>query len=339
MTQSPEASVRIHELAYGLALTGALLAAVRLGVAETLDGESAPVEEIASTVGADPDALHQLLRALALHGVFTEVSDRVYAHTPMSRTLRQDLPGNRSGMVRLAGAPFAWRMWERLDESVRTGRSVLPGLYGKDLYDHLAEDDPVSGEIFDLAMSRSSQAASAALARTVDLSGAATVADIGGGTGTLLRSLLLAHPDLRGVLFDLPRVVARAEPDLSGDGALADRCEVIAGDALVDLSVKADVYVFKGVLHMWDDEAVVGVLRRVVAAAPFDARVVLLEQVLDRTASRRAGALMDLLMLVSQGGRERTEAEFADVLGRAGLKVRRTVPAGPTHHMIEAVLA
>jgi C-methyltransferase len=331
------APLHLHEMAFSLGVTAALTAAVRLGVPDALGDRPASAGELADAVGANPESLGQLMRALAARGVFREEADGRYAHTEPSRLLRSDVPGSRRTMVLLAGAPFAWRIWSRLDDAVRTGESVCQDLFGADLFTHLEKHDPELGALFDRAMSKSGEATMAPVVAALAVGDATTVADIGGGHGTLLRMILERHPHLRGVLFDLPRVVAEADPALR-EGDLSTRCRVVAGDCHQDVPVKADLYLLKNVVHMWDDETAVRALRTIARSAPAGARIVIVEQLMDETRTPGSATVMDLLMLVSQGGRERTRAGFAGLLERAGLRPPAVTPAGPAAYLIETTV-
>lgn len=339
MAEGTPAPLRLHALAYSLGVSAAVTAAARLGLADALGERPLPVAELATAVGADTEALGQLLRALACHGVFREETDGVYAHTELSRLLRSGAPGGRRAMALLAGAPFAWRIWSRLDDAVRTGRGVFPEEYGTTLFTHLHEAEPELGALFDQAMARSGETTAVSVADTVDLTGTGVLADIGGGRGTLLRLLLERHPDMHGVLFDLEQVVAGADAALRPGGALAGRCTLTAGDCHAGIPVKADTYLLKGVVHMWNDDTALAVLRTLARGAPPGARVVLAEQVLDMTATPEIATVMNLLMLVSQGGRERTGREFRDLFERAGLEFRGITPTGSVVHLVEGTVA
>lgn len=332
------APLRLHALSYSLGLTAAVTAAARLGLADVLGEEPLSLAELAERAGAQREPLGQLMLALACHGVFRVTADGAYAHSEMSRLLRSDEPGSRRAMALLAGAPFAWRIWGRLDEAVRSGTHVFRDTYGKELFAHLHEDEPELGELFGRAMAKNGEATAAAVTRALDLAETATVADIGGGHGTLLKAVLETRPAVQGVLFDLPEVTARAHPELAGPGSLADRCRIVSGDCHQDVPVTADVYVLKGVLHMWNDDTAVEVLRRIGRHAPAGARIVVAEQILDVAESAHVASVMNLLMLVSQGGRERTTGEFEELFARAGLTFRGVTPTGSVVHLLEAVV-
>jgi len=329
-------AVQLHALANSLGLAAALHAAVRLGVADVLGDAPLDAKELAVLVDADPDALHRLLRALAAHGVFERHGDRSYGHNDLSRPLRRDQPGSRADMVLLAGASWAWQVWPRLDEAVRTGKTVFPDLFGTDLFGYLSTVDPVGGALFDRAMSAGSDLTGRAVADTLQMTGVRRFADIGGGQGALVRQLLDAHSDVDAVLFDLPKVVAQPVPELTGRGRLADRCYIVSGDCRRAVPVSADLYLLKHVLHMWDDAEAVAVLRAVAVGADAGARVVVVEQLLDRAAHVGIAALLDLLMLLNLGGRERTEDEFAALFAEAGLEYVGSTPTATPVCLIEA---
>lgn len=334
----PAAPLRMHALAYGLGVTAAVSAAVRLGIADALGQEPKPVAELAAEVGADGSALRQLLRALSVRDVFRDAGDDRYAHTEMSRLLRAGEPGGKRDMVLLASAPFAWRIWASLEETVRTGESAFPRLYGKTLFEHLAEDDPEAGAIFDRAMAGSGALVGKAIASTLELSGVDHLVDVGGGYGHTLKAVLEQHPGLRGTLFDLPRVTGDADPQLRPGGALADRCAIVAGDATEAMPVAADLYLLKHVVHMWDDDTAVRALRVIAENAPAGAKVVLAEQLLDAGPAPEVTTMMGLLMLVSQGGRERTGGELRALIERAGLRFLGITPTGTQVHLVETVV-
>ncbi|WP_370935411.1 methyltransferase [Amycolatopsis sp. cg13] len=329
------APLRLHALAYSLGVTAALSAVVRLGVADALSDQPRPVAELAVDAGADAGALRQLLRALAVRGVFADVGGDRYEHTELSRLLRSGETGGKRDMVLLASAPFAWRTWASLDEAVRSGESVFPKLYGKTLFEYLAEDDPESGAVFEQAMARSGRLIADSVTEALDLSGAAHVADVGGGRGHLLKALLEHNPSVRGTLFDLPQVIANVDPGLRDD----PRCAVVAGDATEAVPVHADVYLLKHVIHMWDDTTAVRALRAVAAAAPSGARIVVAEQLLDDGPALEVTTTMSLLMLVTQGGRERTGAELRALLAAAGLRFVGITLTKSQVRLVEAVVA
>jgi C-methyltransferase len=315
---------RLKELALGLGHAAMLHTAARLRIADALGDEPASATDLARAVDADPDTMNRLLRGLSTLGVFAEAGPGRYAHTDVSRLLRTGVPGSMVDMVLWAGAAWAWAAWPRLESAVRTGEPVVPALYGKDFFTYLREDGGADGAVFNRAMTQSSALTSDAVAGALDLPEGASVADIGGGQGHLLRTLLERNPTVHGILFDLPPVLADADPALREGGPLAGRCRLVPGDCRAAVPVEADVYVVKHVLK-WDFESSVRALSNIRTAARPGARVVVVQNVVDASPEPTVSAAMDLMLLLNVGGREHTVAEFEELFRRAGL-----VPAGVT---------
>ncbi|NUS11490.1 MAG: methyltransferase, partial [Streptomyces sp.] len=315
----------------------AIRAAARLGVADALGEDPATAEELAAAVRTEARPLGRLMRALASYGVFTEQPDGRFAHTAMSRMLREDAPDSLRNIALWCTEPWTWDAWPRLDEAVRTGRDVFTDLYGKRFFEYLHDDAPESAAVFDKAMSRSSTQSARDVVESLDLTGIATVADIGGGQGRVLAGLLERHPDLRGTLLDLPGVVANADPRLREGGALAGRATVLAGDCRKEIPVRADLYVIKNILE-WDDESTRRTLRNVVAAARPGARVVVIENLVDDSVSMRFTTAMDLLLLLNVGGQKHTRESMVTRMTEAGLAVGEVRPVNPYLHAFDSVV-
>jgi len=165
----------------------------------------------------------------------------------------------------------------------------------------------------------------------------ATIADVGGGTGSFLARILATAPSARGILFDLPHVVAGAPAVLASAG-VEDRCEVVGGSFFDGVPTGADAYVLRAVVHDWEDDDAVRILDAVRQAIPDHGRILLVERVVAGPNEGRAAKWSDLNMLVSPGGRERTASEYGDLLARAGFRATGIV-AGPMHSFVEAVPA
>ncbi|MEU4834411.1 methyltransferase [Streptosporangium sp. NPDC023615] len=329
---------RLRELGMSLGFAGALRAGVKLGLPDALGDEPAHVSALASAVGADTETLDRLLRALTSHGVFEEVDESRYAHTELSRLLREDAPVGVRYMVLWASAPWTWEAWPRLDDAVRTGKAVFPDIYGKEFFAYLKEEDESSAHVFNRAMTQSSAITSAAVADTLDLTGIGTVADIGGGQGHLLRTLLERHPEARGVLFDLETVVSGADAALLPGGPLAGRATVVGGDCRREMPVEADLYIFKNVLE-WDDESTYNALRRVAEAARPGARVALVQNLVEDSSEMKVTTTMDLFLLLNVGGRKHTRRSLAGLMERAGIRQDGVRPVPDTSlHVIEGTV-
>ncbi|MFF3688188.1 methyltransferase [Streptomyces sp. NPDC002187] len=337
VSTTPQPAMRLRELVFGAACAAAVRAAARLRVADALGEEPATAEELAAAVGTEPRALRRMLRALTCYGVFTEQEDGRFVHTEMSRMLREDDPHSLRYISLWCTEPWTWDAWPRLDEAVRTGRSVFDELYGKGFFDYLHEDAHESAHVFNRAMTTSSMQSAQDVADLLDLTGASTVADIGGGQGHVLASLLEKYGDLRGTLLDLPRVVAGADPRLRDGGALADRVAIVPGDCRDAIPVEADVYIIKNILE-WDDESTRRTLRNVVAAARPGARVVVIENLVDDSPSMKFTTSMDLMLLLNVGGAKHTERSMISRMKDAGLTVGDVRPVNAYLHAFDSVV-
>ena len=163
--------------------------------------------------------------------------------------------------------------------------------------------------------------------------------DVGGGYGELIATILLAHPEVRGVLFDMPHAIDLAATHLREKGVL-DRCELVAGSFFESLPGGADVYVLKSILHDWNDERCGAILATCRAAMTPAARLLVVERVMpDRMVASEQHvtiARTDLNMLVALAAQERTEAGWRAILNEAGFSVTGITPAGFGYSVIEA---
>ncbi|MFF3839057.1 methyltransferase [Streptomyces sp. NPDC001930] len=333
----PPPPMRLRELVFGAACAAAVRAAVRLGVADALHDTPMTVEDLAATVQTEPRTLRRLLRALSCQGVFTENPDGTFAHTEMSRLLREDDPHSLRYIALWCTEPWTWDVWPKLDEAVRSGRNAFEDVYEKEFFTYLNEEAPESAYVFNRAMTTSSRQSARDVADLLDLRGASSVADIGGGQGHVLASLLERHPTLDGTLLDLPGVVENADPRLKDGGSLASRVRVVAGDCREDIPVQADVYIIKNILE-WDDDSTRRALANVRRAARPGARVVVIENLVDDTPSMRFTTAMDLLLLLNVGGAKHTRQSMVDRLTDAGLLIGEIRPVNAYLHAFECTV-
>lgn len=327
---------QLSRLATSYWVPQALYVAAELGVADALgDAARAPVE-VARAVGADPDAIRRLLRALVAIGACSADGEGLFALTPLGACLRSDGPDSVRAWVLLIGGPRVWGSWGRLVECVRTGRSV-PSLDGRDTWVEQSED---SSAVFNQSMVQLTRHLAPAIAVSYDFSRFRTIVDVGGGYGALLPPILKANPELRGVVFDLPRCADGARA-LIEKTHLTGRYEFVAGDFFTDALPKADAYLIKSVIHDWDDEKSVAILRRIAGAMDAHATLLIVEPIVpERAGSSPFDGMLahtDLNMMIVTGGRERTEAEFRSLIERAGLRIGRIVATPAAMSIIEGV--
>nr|AEM44262.1 O-methyltransferase [uncultured bacterium] len=338
-TTTPEESANataMRELGMSLGFAAQVRAAAKLGVADVLGDAPATAEVLAKAIDADADTLDRLLRALTSHGVFEEVEHGTYAHTATSRLLREDHPKGMRYIVLWASAPWTWEAWPRLDEAVRTGKAVFPEIYGQEFFTYLQESDPESAKVFNRAMTQSSQITSELVADVLDLAGVRTVVDVGGGQGHLVSTLLRRHAGVKGVLYDLTKVVAGAIPAITAGGELADRCTVIGGDCRESVPAGADLYVFKNVLE-WDDDSSLAALRNARQAGRPGGRVVLVQNLVEASSEMKVTTAMDLFLLLNVGGKKHTRYGLARLFEQAGLRPGAVEPVpGTSLHTLTA---
>ena len=329
-----EAVIGVRELALASAGAEALRAAVRIGLAEALGDEPATTSELADKLGVNPEALGRLLRALAQHGVF-EPTPQGHVHTPTSRLLAGDDPNSLKHYVLWVTEPWTWEVWPHLDEAVRTGRGGFEDRHGADFFTHLHQVWPESADVFNQAQTELSRLATNAVAAALDLRGVGTLADIAGGHGYTLATLLERNPDLHGVLFDLPPVVAEPDPRLIAGGSLADRTRIIGGDSLREIPVEADAYLFKNILE-WADEKSITALRNAARAGRPDSRIFIITNMIDGSPEIRFTTGTDLLFLLNSDGRKHTKETITAVIRAAGMRVVEMRPVNSYLHLIEA---
>jgi DNA-binding transcriptional ArsR family regulator len=311
--------------------------AAQLGVADALANGPLPIDELAARVGADADALRRLLRALISRGIFRQRRDGRYELNSLADTLRSDAPVSMVWAARFYGSREQRERWTLLEDSIRTGTAVVPALHGKGSFDYFAEE-PELAELFNRTMTSISELTDASVVAGYDFSGYPTIVDVGGGHGPLLAAILAAAPASRGVLYDLPQVVASA-PSLLRKHNVADRVRTAGGSFFDSVPGGGDAYILKNIMHDWPDEKAVQILRNVRAAAGPKATVLLIELVIPNHDRDFAGKWADLEMLLNLASRERTAAEYRDLLSQAGFRMTRVVQTASPLCVVEAKAA
>lgn len=326
--------MRLMSYITGHWVAAAVYAAARLGLADQLRDGPRSSDAVAAAVGGDASAVYRLMRALATLGVFRETSSRTFALTDVGQLLRADHPESMRSMALFQGAPPHWRGWGNFLHSVRTGESAFAAVHGQGFFDY-CQTDPEFSAAFNGAMTGMSAMAAQAVVKAYDFSGVNRLVDVGGGHGYLLTRILQATPGLRGCVFDLPHVVAGARDVIAAAG-VQDRCET-AGGSFFESVPPADAYISKHIIHDWDDEHSINILRTMRASLAPGGRVLLVEMVLTGENRHALGTLIDLEMLhATHGGRERTTEEYAALFAAAGLRLQRIVTTESLFSVLEA---
>jgi O-methyltransferase domain/Dimerisation domain len=325
--QQPAASATaLVEVATGYWAARCLQVIAELGVADALGEEPRTAAELADGVGANADSLDRVLRLLVSLGIFS-VSDGRYGHNTLSRAIREDNPHSMRAYLRFVGTPLFWDSYGALEHVVRTGATGVSKIEPRGVFAYFQEH-PEIATIFDGAMRGKAESAIGPVLAAYDFSEFETIADVGGGLGHLLKAILGAYPQVRGVLFDLPQVAERVTP--------AQRLEIQPGDFFRGPLPRCDAYLLMEVLHDWTDAQCAEILRQVRKAAPADAKLLVIETVLPGDARPHFGHHLDINMMVLTGGRERTADEFARLFDANGFRLTRVIPAQGPYTVVEA---
>jgi hypothetical protein len=312
-----------------------LYVAAKLGIADLLADGSKPIEELAAVTGTQAPALSRVLRALVSVGVFTQDAQHRFALTPRAALLRTDVPGSLWSMAVYWGSPWIWCAWSQLLEGVRTGQTAFDLVHGVPFFTYL-EQHPEAAAVFNQYMGERGDYRHTALAAAYDFSGMHLVIDVGGGHGAALSAILQANPALRGVLFDLPPVAAGAQDHLAAAG-VADRCDTVGGDFFAAVPAGGDAYLLSGVLHDWDDERALQILRNCRRVMAGHSKLLVQELIMPEGNAPSPAKLVDVMMLTFLGGQQRTEAEFRTLYAKAGFQLTRVMPTPSGDCIIEGV--
>jgi hypothetical protein len=330
-------NMAMMQLLFGKQLTYSLSGVARLGVADHMDGRAMPVEEIAAKTGAHAPSLYRVMRMLAGFGVFKEGPPRHFALTPVGELLKTDAPGSLRYMAMMFGEEFSTRAYEHITECLKTGGDGVSQAYGKQIWEVLAER-PGQCETFQRAMTNSTSVAAEAIVEAYDFSDIKRLADVGGGHGLLLAAILRANPGMQGMLFDRPEVVGNVPRDQFA--GCEGRITIEGGSFFERVPDGCDAYIMKHIIHDWSDEHCRTILRLMREKLPKDGRVLICEMVVTGEPGPTPAKMLDIEMLVmTVGGKERTEEEFRELFAACGLRLGRIVPTGRPIAVIEAVPA
>jgi hypothetical protein len=311
-----------------------LYVAARLGLADLLTDGPRSSDDLARATGAHAPSLHRVLRGLVMLGVCTEERDGRFGLTALGTWLQAGRAGSLRGAAILCGEE-QYAAWGSLLHSVMTGEAAFGHVFGMGQWEH-REQHAELNEYFQEGLAAGTARTAAAVVAAYDFSRFRTVADVGGGHGALLAAILKAHPPLNGVLFDEPHVVAGAALRLEAAGVAA-RCRVVGGSFFDRVPDGADALILKSVIHDWDDERSLAILRNCREALTEEGTLLLVERIMPARAEDDPDAVyVDLQMLALTGGLERSEAEYRALLAAAGFTLTRVIPTRSGLSVLEA---
>lgn len=331
----PSTQAQMMQFILGFMPAQAIRAAAELEIADKLADGPKSTTELARLTGGDAESIHRVLRALASIGVFAE-RDGKYRLTPLAEHLRRDSPESVWPAAMYMVAEI-YQAAEHLSTSVRTGEGNFRRVLGMNMFDYLAAN-PERGAIFDRMMKSFHGPETAAIVEAYDFSHIGDLVDVGGGNGDVLRAILAANPNTRGVLFDLAGVAERAQAALAGDPVFG-RMSFRSGDFFKDVARGGDAYILRHIIHDWNDDESVQILRCCRAAMGDGARLLVMEEVIPDGDTPSAAKWLDVCFLAMWSGKERTRADYEALYRRSGFKLTRVIPTSSPLSIIEGVPA
>ena len=314
-----------------------LYVAARMNLADQLAKQPKTAEELAQATGAAAPSLHRLMRTLASLGLFTEDSEHRFSLTRLGEALQTGTPGSaRASVLTLAGEIFTQAL-DHLLYSVQTGKTGFEKAFGVPLFDWLASH-PAEASMFSETMVGLHGTEPPAVAAAYDFSEFGTIIDVGGATGNLLSTILGRYPKPRGILFDLPHVIADASELISARG-LVNRIKIESGSFFESAPGGGDVYLLSHIIHDWSEGQCLTILGNCRRAMNRNSRLLVIEMVLPTGDAPHLGKILDIVMLAIPGGQERTEPEYRELLDKAGFQLMRVVPTESAVSVVEAVPA
>jgi ubiquinone/menaquinone biosynthesis C-methylase UbiE len=318
-----EETEQLTRMIASAALSRAICTIGELGVADHVPGGAAQgVEELAKRTGAHAESLYRLLRFAASYGVFRETGQRAFEHTRLSQVLRTDAEGSFRPATQMFHRMFAG--WDGLHHTVQTGKPAFQHVFGAPMFDYIGQHLELA-PLFDAGMVAFHGHETAAMLDAYDFSGIGTLADVGGGNGSLISAVLQRYPDLKGILYDLDHVTGRARDSLQSLG-LQNRCTVIEGNFFESIPGGADAYLMRHIIHDWTDDQAVQILGNCRKVIPPHGKVLIVEFRVPPANEASVGKDADMIMLAFPGGKERTEDEYRVLFERSGFRLRKVTP-------------
>ena len=335
--QSLPPHVQLIQMGAANVVANVVYVAAKLGLADQLADGPRSAAELAGPSGLHAASLHRLLRTMASLGLLTEGEAQRFSLTKLGEALKTGAPGSARATLIMQGSSWVRSSFANFIHSVQSGRTGFQEAQGMPFFDYLAQH-PEDASVFSEAMVGLHGAEPPAVAAAYDFSSFRTVVDIGGATGNMLAAILARHPEPRGLLFDRSHVVVDATKLLKANGVV-DRVTIEAGDFFQTVPTGGDAYILSHIMHDWNDEQCLTILGHCRKAMKPNGRLLIVEMVLPPGDAPHPGKILDMVMLVLIGGQERTEAEYAHLLNRAGLRLNRVVATQSPVSVVEAVLA
>lgn len=329
--------MQLLQMARGYRVARMVYVAAKLGLADYLAEGAKSATELASSTGTHPRFLYRLMRALASLGILSERADQHFALTPLGEALKTGAPGAARSGIMAAGSQFWWRAWGELPQAIETGTTGADIAWGMRVFEYLGRDPEVSSYCNEYMIALHG-GEHQAIAPAYDFAQFETIVDVGGGMGNLLSAILNQYPQPQGVLFDLPQVIQDASKLIEGWG-LAGRVTLEGGSFFERVPAGGDAYLLSHVIHDWSEDQCLTILENCRRAMKPGSKLLIIEMVLPEGDTPHPGKLMDIGMLVMNGGEERTTEEYGALLDKVGFRMLRVVPTESPASLIEAIPA
>lgn len=312
----------INDLLSGFIVSQAIYVMARMGIPDLLSSEPRTAHQLATSLNAHHSSLLRLLRALTTINLVYEDEDGMFSLADLGEYFRTDHPLSFHAQANMIGEPARWQAWSEFFNTIMTGDSAFERVHGKPLFDYMEENQQDIPQ-FQASMTAQTVRVIPAICAEYDFSDVQKVVDVGGGRGTLLRGLFDCFPHLTGILYDLPPVVGEAKS--VADQVLSERCTFIGGNMFQVIPPGGDIYILKRILHDWDDEDAIRILKNCRDAAGDQGRLLVMERVLKPSNQPDPAKWMDLRMLALLAGRERSEPEFHALFEASGWQLSRMI--------------
>jgi len=339
MTQ-PDQSLPAHlgmlRLLNGVLVGGGVSCLAQLGIPDLVEAGAKSAEELASLIGAQPQALYRLMRATAAVGVLSEGRDGKFSETPLSAVLRSNANPSLRALAVMQGREWHARGWSQLEYCVRTGKQAPDQIYGASMFEYFKQHGE-EAQIFNDAMTGLSMIDSPAVAEAYNFDGIRSLVDVGGGHGLLLATILLRNPHLRGTLCEVPHVLEGAT-----NGPLKsvmERCALASCDMFSSVPAGSDAYIMKHIIHDWPDDMCLKILKACRKSVNSGGKLLVVDNVIHPGNDFSPGKFLDLQMLIFPGGRERSEKQFRELFAAAGWQLSRIIPTAAPESIVEGVPA
>jgi hypothetical protein len=328
---------QLIQMATALCVSRIIYVAAQLDLAEHIAQGRKSADELAGVTQTHAPSLFRLMRTLAHLGILDQDPTNRFGLTPVGQALRTGAPGSARATILTIASQWWSRGFEQLLYSVQTGKSGFEKSLGMPIFDWLAKN-PQEASMFSETMVGFHGSEPPAVAAAYNFSGLGTIVDVGGATGNLLSAILAKHPRSRGILYDMPHVVRDAPALLQARGC-ADRVSIQSGSFFETVPSGGDAYLLSHIIHDWPEDQCLAILGNCRRAMKAGSRLLIIEMVLPSNGQPHPGKMLDLIMLVAPGGRERTEPEYATLLSQAGFVLSKVVPTESAVSVVEAVLA